>query len=426
MKLLVIYPEVPYPLNRGVYQRTFHLLRELSAVHDVDLLALAEQRQGTEHRAVFETFCRRVEILPFQHPPWQKFFPERLLNPLPANIAHWTLPEIGAAIDRLLAENQYDAVHLGDIVLAQYILRRHPKMPLVVDRTRVDLQYQWMEHAHMKFPFRTRMLRYEAYLKLWWYEQDVARRSRVEIVCGPDDEKFVHRWINRHVSVAVIPNGVDTEFFFPKAADDPRVADPTLLFCGAMDYNPNIDALRWYFETMHEPLRRLIPNLQLLVVGKGPAPEVLEYARRPGVTVTGGVPDVRPYYRRAWLQIVPLRIGGGTRLKIVESMAMGTPVISTTIGAQGLDLCHKDDILLADRPEDFVHETARSLKDGSLRQSLEQRGIETVLTRFSWPTLGRELLSVYEKHFPEKTHKEKRSEQRSGGVIKPEEIREPS
>jgi polysaccharide biosynthesis protein PslH len=400
MKILVIYPEVPYPLNRGVYQRTFHLLRELAAVHEVDLLALAENGQGVEHRAVFEAFCRRVEILSFQHPPWQKFFPGRLLNPLPANIAHWTLPEIGAAIDRLLRESQYDAVHLGDIVLAQYILKRHPGIPLVVDRTRVDLQYQWMEHTHMKFPFRTRMLRYESYLKLWWYEQDVARRSRVEVVCGPDDEKFVHRWINRHVPVAVIPNGVDTTFFYPKASDEPRAADPALLFCGAMDYNPNIDALRWYFETMHEPLCRLVPNLQLLVVGKDPVPEVLAWGKRPNVTVTGGVPDVRPFYRKAWLQMVPLRIGGGTRLKIVESMAMGTPVVSTTIGAQGLDLCHKNDILLADTPADFVRETAAALQSAALREALEKAGIEAVLTRFSWPTLGRQLLRVYEKHFP--------------------------
>jgi polysaccharide biosynthesis protein PslH len=426
MKLLVIYPEVPWPLNRGVYQRTFHLLRELGRVHDVDLLALAENGQGTEHRAMFEDFCRRVEILPFHHPAWQKFFPERLLNPLPANIAHWTVPAIGEAIDRLLAENRYDAVHLGDIVLAQYIFRRHPKMPLVVDRTRVDLQYQWMEHAHMKFPFRTRMLRYEAYLKLWWYEQEVARRCRVEVVCGPDDEKFVHRWINRHVRVEVIPNGVDTTFFFPKATDEPRASDPTLLFCGAMDYNPNIDALRWYFDQMHEPLRKRVPNLQLLVVGKDPVPEVLEYATRPGVTVTGGVPDVRPYYRRAWLQIVPLRIGGGTRLKIVESMAMGTPVISTTIGAQGLDLCHENEILLADRAEDFIGEAARALKEGALRESLEISGIETVLTRFSWPTLGRQLLQVYEKYFPRPAAVPSPPPTTGEPVIKPGEMREAS
>src|SRR5690606_17123238 len=121
---------------------------------------------------------------------------------------------------------------------------------------------------------------------------------------------------------------------------DPRAAEPAILFCGAMDYNPNIDALRWFFAEMHPAILQRVPNLKTLIVGKDPAPEVKAYSARPGVTVTGGVPDVRPYYKKAWLQIVPLRIGGGTRLKIVESLGVGTPVVSTTIGAQGLGLRH--------------------------------------------------------------------------------------
>jgi glycosyltransferase involved in cell wall biosynthesis len=117
------------------------------------------------------------------------------------------------------------------------------------------------------------------------------------------------------------------------------------------------------------------------------------------VAVTGGVPDVRPYYRQAWMQIVPLRIGGGTRLKIVESLAMGTPVVSTTIGAQGLGLCHDNEILLADTPEIFAAETARGLGDSRLRNHLKQAGLETALTRFSWTGLGRTLNATYQKHF---------------------------
>jgi len=119
----------------------------------------------------------------------------------------------------------------------------------------------------------------------------------------------------------------------------------------------------------------------------------------PDVTVTGGVPDVRPWYRRAWAQIVPLRIGGGTRLKIPESMAMGTPVISTTIGAQGLNLVHGLDIMLADTPEMFAHYTERMLHDEVLRQKIEERGMQTCRGRFGWPGLGRQLSSYYSQHF---------------------------
>lgn len=395
MRILVFYPYIPWPLNRGTYHRTFHLLRELAKNHEVDLLALAENGEGLEYKPLFEKFCRRVEFVSFQHPPWQKLFPTRLFNPLPPNVAHWTMPQVEQALDKMLASENYDAVHACDIILAQYFMRKNRRVPLVIDRSRVDLQFQLMEHSRMNFSARTKLLRCEGYLKLWLFERAVARRAALEIVCGPDDEIFLRRYVKRKMPVSVLVNGVDLDYFRPDASDEPRSEKPSLIFCGAMDYNPNIDALRWYFQEIHGPLRKLIPNLEVLIVGKNPTSEILACGNNPNVTVTGGVPDVRPYYRRAWLQIVPLRIGGGTRLKIVESLAMGTPVISTTVGAQGLNLQNGKEILLADSAEDFVRETARALQDAALRKSLECEGLKTVNSRFSWSTLGRELDALY-------------------------------
>lgn len=247
----------------------------------------------------------------------------------------------------------------------------------------------------MNFSARTKLLRCEGYAKLWFFERAVARRAAMEIVCGPDDETFLRQYVRRDMPVSVLVNGVDLEFFNPAASNAPRSEKPSLIFCGAMDYNPNIDALRWYFQEIHDALLKQIPNLEVLVVGKQPTAEVKAYAGKPGVTVTGGVPDVRPYYRRAWMQIVPLRIGGGTRLKIVESMAMGTPVISTTIGAQGLNLRHDHDILLADTATEFLQQTACALTRVALRKNLEKHGLETVQERFSWTKIGGELSAFY-------------------------------
>jgi sugar transferase (PEP-CTERM/EpsH1 system associated) len=399
MNILVFYPYIPYPVDRGTYQRTFHLLRALARDHEVDLLALAEHGENIEQREVFESFCREVEFVPFEHPRWQKLFPDRLLNPLPSNVAHWTLPHVREALARRLARKRYDLVHVCDLVLAQYFLHEHRDQPLSVDRSRVDLQFQLMEHARMQFPFKTRLLRYENYAKLWAFERRIARRADLEVVCGPDDATFLHRHVTRNLPVEVIANGVDLDYFRPDSAPDHRAEKPTVLFCGAMDYNPNIDALRWYFGEVHDRLRHHVPDLEVLIVGKAPVLEVQAHGQRPGVTVTGGVPDVRPYYRRSWLQIVPLRIGGGTRLKIVESMAMGTPVVSTTIGAQGLDLQHDSDILLADRPEEFAAQTARALQDTTLRTSLERNGTQTAHDHLAWPMLGQRLSHIYAQRF---------------------------
>ncbi len=389
MKILAVHPYIPYPLERGAYHRAFQLLRQLAKHHEVDLLALSENSEGIEHRKVFQRFCRRVEFVPFQHPGWEKFIPKRFLNPLPPSVAHWTIPELRAPLKQMLADGAYDYVQVCDIVLAQFFLKEHHEWPLIVDRTRVDLQYQLMEHRQTISSLKSRLLKLEAWVKLWRYERNVADRALLEIVCGPDDESFLRRHIRRQMPIQVIPNGVDLDYFHPEAApDEMRAARPTILFCGAMDYLPNSDALRWYFAEMHETMCQLVPHLEVLIVGKAPTPEVQGYATRPNVTVTGRVPDVRPFYRRAWLQIVPLRIGGGTRLKIVESMAMKTPVVSTTIGAQGLGLRHGQDVLLADTAKEFIQQTVRALGSPVLRSALERTGFETVRRTLSWPMQG--------------------------------------
>jgi glycosyltransferase involved in cell wall biosynthesis len=398
MKILAVYPYVPYPLDRGAYHRAFHLLKGLAHDHDVDLVALAENGVGKEHANVFTQFCRSVNVVPFRHPEWQKLVPTRLLNPLPSTIEHWNIPALDDAIDKAMPD-RYDAVHVFDIVMARPFLQRFRNVPLVADRTRVDLQYQLMEQKRMKFSVKTQLLNMENMAKMWRYERAVANHAKMQIVCGPDDETFIRKFVTRTKPVEVIANGVDLSFFKPSPTYGEKEIRPTILFCGAMDYNPNVDGLRWYFAEMHKAIAEAIPGLQMWVVGKDPVPEVQAYAKLPNVTVTGGVPDVRPYYQRAWLQVVPIRIGGGTRLKIVESLAMGTPVVSTTMGAQGLDLRHESDGMLADSEFDFIEATIRTLRDTALRQRLADEGKRTVAARLSWDGLGAKLRRIYANHF---------------------------
>ncbi len=399
MRILVVYPYIPFPVDRGTYQRTFHLLRALARDHEVDLLAFSEGGERAEAKPVFAQFCRRVEFVPFQHPAWPRLFPDRLLHPLPTTVRHWRLPHMAQAIHRFAQGERYDLAHVCDVVMAQYFFNGLSHLPLAVDRSRVDWQFQLAQRETLSQGWRQSILDWENLAKLARFERRVAQRAAVQVVCGPDDQSFIRDRINRQAPVKVIPNGVDLEYFHPANTSEPRAAEPTVLFCGTMDYTPNIDALRWYFSAMHQPLRAGVPNLRVLIVGQSPTAEVLAMGRNPGVTVTGGVPDVRPYYRRAWLQIVPLRIGGGTRLKIPESMAMGTPVVSTSIGAQGLGLKHGKEILLADNPASFVHETARGLQDAALRGEITSVGRQTVIERLSWPQLGKQLSDYYGQKF---------------------------
>jgi glycosyltransferase involved in cell wall biosynthesis len=228
-------------------------------------------------------------------------------------------------------------------------------------------------------------------------ERAAAAALTSTVVCGPDDETFLRREVSATAPIYVLANGADAGYFdgdrYPPQPD----AAPTVLFCGAMDYTPNTDGLAWYFRECDAALRAAVPDRRILIVGKNPVPAVRALGEIPGVTITGEVPDVRPYYQRAWAQMVPLRIGGGTRLKIVESLAMGCPVVSTTIGAQGLELRDRAHLRLGDAPADFARALADVLQSSAERDQLRIAGRQQVLNHYTWPRLGARLSDHYEQ-----------------------------
>lgn len=396
MRILIILPYVPYPLNRGTYYRAFHLARNLGRAAEVDLFCLDSEPEavGPEREAAFASWTRRRCFAPFCFPDWLKLS-QRLLRPEPATVHRWWTPEAAQALQTFVAGQDYDLVHFLDLVLWPYVASWQGRTPLVMDRSRVDLLFQTEELRTLKIPWKQRLLRWENWWKLKRYERKLAKCLTATVVCGWDDETFLRREVNRQMPIRVVANGVDETYFsrdlFPRQPEP----QPTLLFCGAMDYTPNVDAIDWYFEACDPLVRRAVPERRVWIVGKNPAASVQRWGTLPGVEITGGVPDVRPYYQKAWGQLVPLRIGGGTRLKIVESLAIGCPVISTSIGAQGLHLEHDRHLLLADTPEKMAQEVVRFLQDAALRDRLAEAGRQQVLACYTWERLGRELMDFY-------------------------------
>lgn len=396
MRILLVYPYVPYPLTRGTFHRVFNLARELGKRHELDLFCLDDARSEA-HRGVFATFAKRTHFQPFGHPPWPRLFPNRLFLAEPATVSHWKDPAAAAALKTFASPGTYDLIHFCDLVMWPYVAGLEGRSLRVMDRSRVDLLFQTEELANLELGTKERMLRRENLWKLRRYERKVAGQLTATIVCGPKDEKFLRREVPSAGRIKVLPNGVDEQFFRQEDFPPQRDSEPTIIFCGAMDYSPNVNGLRWYFTHCDADTRRRIPKRRILIVGKSPVPEVESYGDLPGVTVTGEVPDVRPYYQRAWLQMVPLLIGGGTRLKIAESLALGTPVVSTTIGAQGLALRHDEHLLLADTPADFSEMLARLLTSDVLRERLAAAGRKHILQHYTWNKLGSELSLYYEQ-----------------------------
>jgi glycosyltransferase involved in cell wall biosynthesis len=389
---LIILPYVPWPLRRGTYQRVYHLAEQVASRYRTDLFCLSSEHEDSEHTGRFEHFCREVKFEPFQHPEWAPFFTDRLWNPIPVTVRHWWSDSVRDSLKAFTQGKTYDIVWFCDLVLWPYIAELFPGHPArVMDRSRVDWLFQTEVMQTLKLSLFEKLKAKENLAKIAKLERKVWDELALTIVCGPDDKTFLVERDGPDDRIFVLANGANVGFFDSNTWPPEPTGYPSALFCGALDYTPNTDGLTWYFESIHDLILAKCPDYKVILVGKSPTPEIQAFAKRPGVEFAGEVPDVRPYYQKAWLQIVPLRIGGGTRLKIAEGLAMANPVVSTTLGAQGLDLVADEDILLGDTPEEFAGAVLNYLGDAGLRTQHGSHGCATIRTHYTWDALGEKL-----------------------------------
>ena len=388
-RLLIILPYVPYPLMRGTYQRVYHLAEALGGHFEVDLFCLSSEPGDASHFDRFQGFCKHVHFEPFQHGPWAPFLTNRIWHPLPVSVRHWWSEKVLESLRCFTAGRNYDVVDFCDLVLWPYVKAVFPNHPArVMDRSRVDWMYQTEVLNTLKQGLMGKLMARENLFKIARLEREVRKELALTVVCGPDDETFLAGKLGPSERVFVLPNGANVEFFNADRWPARPTAYPSALFCGALDYTPNTDGLAWYFETIHPRVMERCPEFKVILVGKNPTAEVRGFAALPGVEFAGEVPDVRPFYQKAWMQMVPLRIGGGTRLKIAEGLAMANPVVSTTLGAQGLELNHDEHLLLADTPEAFADAMLRYVNDPDLRLKQGAAGRARILEIYTWGALG--------------------------------------
>ncbi len=391
-RMLIFLPYVPYPLVRGAYQRVYHLAEEVAKHFEVDLFCLSLEKEDASHKARFETFARRVHFQPYENPEWPPFLTDRIWHALPASVRHWQSPEVMDAFRRFTAGQDYQVVNFFDLVLWPYVKEVFPDHPgRVMDRSRVDWLYQTEVLQTREQSVVAKLMAMENLAKTIRLEKEARRELALTIVCGPDDRTFLEQKMGPSDRVFVLANGANVGFFNADEWTPAPTPGPSALFCGALDYTPNTDGMGWYFEKIHPLIMERKPDFKLLLVGKNPTEEMKRSATLPGVEFVGEVPDVRPYYQKAWMQIVPLRIGGGTRLKIAEGLSMANPVVSTTLGAQGLELVHDQHLLLADTPETFAAAMLRYLDDAELRVRQGAEGRKRILEMYTWGALGKSL-----------------------------------
>jgi sugar transferase (PEP-CTERM/EpsH1 system associated) len=391
MRVAVFTPYLPYPPDTGGKIRSYYLLRALTARFEVDLYTVYYGKMPSSlDIEALQRYCRRVGLFRLVKRWRTRDRIRRILSWLPRLVTYFYTSRSLERASQHLRDGAYDLVVADEICMTPYA-ELTPDLPRVVSRQKVD-------HVHYREIATARSWGLEKILdlieatKLQRYERAKMPLYQACLVCSEKDGQLI-RQDAPEMPVVVIPNGVDLSTFVPSRHPESRC--PTLLYVGAMDYYPNIDAVRFFFRTMYEPLRQAVPHLGVQVVGHTPPPEIRQLAELPGVEVTGSVPDVRPYYEQATVFIVPLRLGGGTRLKIVEAMAIGLPVVSTTVGVEGLDVRPGENILIADDAASFTDGVLRLLRDPDLRDRIAEGG-QVLARRYDWTILTRPYVDLVE------------------------------
>lgn len=400
MRILVITDRLPYPLSSGDDVRKYNLLKRVAARHEVWLMAtpMTSNVGVDEAIAHLSTFCKSVEVVIRQHQSSLSHVPGLVsyaLQGIPLETKFMYSPAFAEAIRRTAEAVDFDLVNVIHTEMARYVeaLPPNPRRKHVL--TMYDVTFQRDLRASRVAGGRVRRmrLRVNSMMMRRWEPRYAGRFDRVITVSEADRQTLLAA--NPRLKIEVVQNGVDTQTLQPLA----DTADPAILFVGSMGYLPNTDGVLWFHEAIWPLIRRDAPAAHLWVVGSGPPPAVEALANE-YVTVTGRVPDVAPYYQQAAVTVVPLRTGGGTRLKILESMALGRAVVSTTVGAEGLGAIDGEHLYIADTPAAFAARTVDLLHDPAARQRMAAAARQFVAANYDWDPIAGKLLAIYDELVP--------------------------
>lgn len=379
MNILYVCHRFPFPPKRGGKIRPFNMIRHLSANgHQVTVCSLARSPEEAAEGKGIAPYCARFEVAQVSNPVQALRMIARLPLSTPSSMGFFYSPSLRQRVRQLLSTQQWDLIFVHCSSVAQYV--EHVRdVPKILDFGDMDSQ-KWLEYAnHKPFPLSlgyrlegTKMLAAEKRLARLFDLCTATTRAEWETLEG----------YRTGVPTDWFPNGVDAEFFSP--TDDGYDPD-TLSFIGRMDYYPNQECMARFCAQIWPLLKSRRPQLKLLIVGADPSPEMRRLGELPGVTVTGSVPDVRPFVRKSALMVAPLNIARGTQNKILEAMAMGVPVVTSRVAAGGVDAESVTHFLVADTPEEYSEAILRVLDDPAERQRLAIAGRQRMLSNHAWP-----------------------------------------
>jgi sugar transferase (PEP-CTERM/EpsH1 system associated) len=397
MRVLMISYCLPYPPVTGGRLRIYNLLRRVASRHEIALAALLQSPEDAEGIPHLRQFCTRIETAMMDRRSRLAKASGMLryaLEGKPPQLRLLHSEELMEKIRQLFSEMTFDIVQI-EAHMALYLsgipqTKRYKSLQMFQDVA----SQQLARIAHVERRGGRKLRHWLNAVTMGRWEPRYAERFDRCITVSQLDQQLLLR-ANPRLQVDVIPNGVDTQKYRPLAVH-PKEESPSLIFVGSMGYAPSVDAVLYFYREILPLIREMIQPVELRIVGADPSPEILKLTA-PGLHVTGRVEDVVPYYQESTVCVVPLRAGGGTRLKILEAMALGRPVVSTSIGCEGLDVIDGEHLLIADTPERFARQTVRLLRDCHLAEYIRANARKLVEARYDWDQIAERLLDIYEE-----------------------------
>ncbi len=395
--ILMITPQSPFPPHQGTSIRNYNLLARLAHHAHVDLVTFVEPSQPDPEKTPLADLCYRV---------WSRPLPQRstgervralFFSQAPDLARRLYSPNMAALIADLARHHRYDVLLVEGLEVAPYAAlflehARDHRPRLVYDAHNAEYVLQKRAFlADVGSPLRWHAALYS--LLQWWklrrYEAWFCAQADHVVAVSPADRDAL-RQLDVETPITIVPNAVDVKYYDEYKANGPEhiaMGPSSLVFTGKMDFRPNVDAVLWFLDRVWPRVRQAVPQAQFFVVGRSPHPRLFAREDTPGVFITGEVPDVRPYLHHAQVYVAPLRVGGGTRLKLLEAMAMRRAVVSTTVGAEGYPVQAGKHLLLADDPDAFARAVIALLEDERLRATIGSAAHDFVASHYDWDVI---------------------------------------
>ena len=394
MRILIISNAIPYPTDSGSKVRSYNLLRRVAKKHEVWFATLTDGAEEAEGLSHIGQICSGVETVALRRRHLLMHVPGLLRyalagNPLELKFVHYE--ELVRKIQRLFTTTDFDIVQIEPSQMALYIETLPTdagfKSLLMFHNVAYNQYYHIFRFAP-RLVSRMRALLHSLMMRRW--EPRYAERFDRCITVSEEDRRLLLA-VDPRLQVDVIPNGVDTSIYHVQPKE---YRTPDLLFVGNLGYTACSDAATYFCREILPIVRRVMSDVEMWIVGTNPPPEVTRL-QGDGVHITGRVDSVLPYYRQSSVCVVPLRIGGGSRLKILEAMAMGRPVVSTSVGAEGLDVVADEHILIADTPDEFARKIVLLLQNARLSDRIAASARQLVEAHYDWDVIAQRLMRAY-------------------------------